>query len=104
MLIYNVTIQLDQEIVTDWLEWMQQTHIPEVMDTGLFTEYQLLRLMDDKPEVCTYAVQYLCPGLDELAVYQADHAPALQLSHRERYEGKFVAFRTLLERVGGSAR
>ena len=102
MLIYNVTIQLDQEIVADWLDWMQQTHIPEVMETGHFQEYQLLRLMDDKPEVSTYAVQYLCRGMDQLALYQANHAPALQASHRDRYEGKFVAFRTLLERVCGS--
>lgn len=104
MLIYNVTIQLNQEIVSDWLDWMEQTHIPEVMQTGHFSEYQLLRLMDDKPEVSTFAVQYLCQGMDQLSLYQANHAPALQAAHRERYEGQFVAFRTLLEKVGGSAR
>lgn len=102
MLIYNVTIQLDQKIVTDWLHWMRTVHIPEVMETGMFTSYQLLRLKDDHPEVTTYAVQYECPGMDELSQYQARYAPALQAAHKARYEGRFVAFRTLLERVDGS--
>lgn len=102
MIIYNVTIQLDQAIVTDWLDWMKKVHIPEVMETGMFLNYRLLRLMDDNPEVTTYAVQYECLGMDQLSQYQAQFAPALQVAHRERYEGKFVAFRTLLEQVGGS--
>ncbi|PJC62354.1 MAG: DUF4286 domain-containing protein, partial [Flavobacteriales bacterium CG_4_9_14_0_2_um_filter_32_27] len=28
-----------------------------------------------------------------------EHAPKLQKAHLERYDGKFVAFRTLLEEV-----
>jgi hypothetical protein len=31
--------------------------------------------------------------------YQRDHAPRLQKEHSEKYKGKFVAFRTLLEIV-----
>ena len=99
MLIYNVTIQLEQAIATDWLEWMQQVHIPEVLQTGIFTSHQLLRLLDDNPDVVTYAVQYHCPDMTELHRYQAEFAPALQAAHRSRYEGRFVAFRTLLEKI-----
>ncbi len=102
MIIYNVTIQLDQAIVSDWLDWMKKIHIPEVMETGMFLNYRLLRLMDDNPAVTTYAVQYECLGMDQLNQYQAHHAPALQVAHRDRYEGQFVAFRTLLEHVDGS--
>ena len=102
MLIYNVTVQLDQEIVEDWLVWMKATHIPDVMNTGMFVSYQLLRLMDENPDVTTYAVQYHCLGMDQLREYQSTFAPALQADHKSRYEGRFVAFRTLLERVDSS--
>ena len=56
MLIYNVTIQVEQSVAADWLEWMQQVHIPEVLQSGLFTSHQLCRLLDDHPDVVTYAV------------------------------------------------
>jgi hypothetical protein len=31
--------------------------------------------------------------------YQANHAPALQAETKRLFEGKFVAFRTLMEKV-----
>ena len=99
MLIYNVTIQLEKAIAVDWLEWMQQVHIPEVLQSGSFTSHQMMRLLDDNPDVVTYAVQYHCPSMTELQRYQAEYAPALQEAHRNRYEGRFVAFRTLLEKI-----
>ncbi len=36
MILYNVTVALDPAIETEWLAWMQQEHIPEVMATGCF--------------------------------------------------------------------
>ncbi|HRW76440.1 MAG: DUF4286 family protein [Saprospiraceae bacterium] len=99
MLIYNVTIQVEQSVAADWLEWMQQVHIPEVLQSGLFTSHQLCRLLDDHPDVVTYAVQYHCPGMKEIQRYQEEFAPGLQAAHRQRYEGRFVAFRTLLEKI-----
>jgi hypothetical protein len=35
----------------------------------------------------------------DLQKYQAHLAPKLQSEHNERYENKFVAFRTLLEKA-----
>ena len=31
MIIYNVTISIDKEAETHWLDWMKNTHIPDVM-------------------------------------------------------------------------
>ena len=35
----------------------------------------------------------------ELNEYQKNHAPELQKKHTSKFDGKFVAFRTLLEEV-----
>ncbi|MEO7531537.1 MAG: DUF4286 family protein, partial [Sediminibacterium sp.] len=59
MFIYNVTTQITHAIHTNWVAWMKEKHIPEVMATGYFTEYRLVRLVDiDESEGLTYAVQY----------------------------------------------
>ncbi|MEN9600367.1 MAG: hypothetical protein RL596_2691 [Bacteroidota bacterium] len=57
MLVYNVTTKVSSAIHHDWLAWMQKIHIPAVMQTGCFTEYKILRLLDiDDSEGPTYAI------------------------------------------------
>ena len=34
MILYNVTVNIDTDVEEDWIEWMKETHIPEVMKTG----------------------------------------------------------------------
>jgi len=36
MIIYNVTVSVDNEVHEMWLAWMRNTHLPEVMATGYF--------------------------------------------------------------------
>ena len=36
MIIYNVTVTLNENIHSSWLEWLRQEHIPEVLSTRLF--------------------------------------------------------------------
>ncbi len=76
---------------------MQNDHIPEVMMTACFKSFRLLHLEGyDDEEGTTYAIQYSCPNQDLFDIYQREHAPGLQRKHKEAFEGKFVAFRTIL--------
>lgn len=98
-IIYNVTIQIEKDIAEDWLGWMKEVHIPDVMATGMFESFQISRIIKDSPEGINYAVQYICQDMKTLHQYQIKHAQKLQADHTERYQGKFVAFRTLMEIV-----
>jgi len=101
MIVYSVTVNVEEEINLDWLSWMKNKHIPDVMATGIFTEYRILKVLsrNDGEEGSSYNIQYSCPSMADLHQYQALHAPRLQKEHNDRYENKFVAFRTLLEKV-----
>lgn len=101
MIIYNVTVNIEDDVHLDWLNWMKTTHIPDVMKTGFFLENKMCKVLSTQEDETghTYAIQYTCANMDDLEEYQAKHAPALQKDHLERYQGKFVAFRTLLEIV-----
>lgn len=97
-MIYNVTIKISPEERFGWVQWMKEIHIPEVMETACFKSFRFLHLEGyDDEEGFTYAIQYTCPSQDLFEIYQRDHAPALQRKHKERFDGKFVAFRTILE-------
>lgn len=97
-ILYNVTVKVEHSIIEEWLEWMHQVHIPDVMATACFKSFQLSRLIGYEDEDgITYAVQYEASNMDLLNDYQKEHALALQSAHQEKFRGKYVAFRSLLE-------
>lgn len=97
MIIYNVTLNVDQAVHEDWLTWMKETHIPDVMATGLFLDNRLCRVLAEDEGGVTYAIQYTCADMATLDRYREEHAPRLQAETEKHFGGKFVAFRTLLE-------
>ena len=101
MIIYNVTVNVESSVEKEWLKWMQEIHIPDVMKTGLFVENKILRLLSqNEGEIgTTYAIQYACKSMKDFEIYQKNHAPVLQQEHLKRYKDKCLAFRTMLETV-----
>ncbi len=100
MIIYNVTVNVDDSIHADWLEWMKSTHVPDVMSCRIFSKSRILKLIGDEDSGGhTYAVQYTCETMQDYNQYKEKFAPAFQQKHSDRYKDKFVAFRTLLEVV-----
>ena len=98
MLLYNVTVTIDLDTHNDWLEWMRNTHIPDVMATGMFISYRMSRLLHHEHEDSEiYSIQYLVKDAESLERYQREFAPALQADHTKRYSGKFATFRTLMQ-------
>jgi hypothetical protein len=96
-IIYNVTINIDDSVHDNWVQWMKETHIPDVMNTGKFIDNRFCKVLSDDPQGTTYSIQYLCESHAVLEDYLKTNAPTLQKEHSARYEGKFVAFRTLLK-------
>ena len=99
MLLYNVTLIIEDAAAERWLSWMLDIHIPEVMATGMFFSYRLLKVLDSPNEGVTYCVQYVAEDMDNYLTYQEDHAPALQADLNKEFANQFVAFRTLMEYV-----
>lgn len=99
MIIYNVTINIDDDVHDEWLVWMKEIHMPDVMNTGLFIESRISKVLIEEESGTTYAVQYTAQSMADLEKYQENHAPRLQEDHTRKYGNKFVAFRTLMEVV-----
>jgi hypothetical protein len=99
MILYNVTVNIDNNVREEWLSWMKNVHIPDVLKTGLFIENKIFRVMVDEESGTTYSIQYTMNSMEDLKAYQEKFAPALQKEHATKYANKFVAFRTILEQV-----
>ena len=99
MILYNVTVKIDKTIENEWVAWMKSTHIPEVLQTNIFTEHKFCKILFpvDEDDGQTYAIQYFCNSMDDLEEYQAKFAKKLQEKHSTKYKNRFVAIRTLME-------
>jgi hypothetical protein len=98
MIIYNVTIQVDKSVADEWLKWMKEIHMPEVLQTGMFFDARLCRLLEqDETEAKTYTAQYFCDTLTEYNTYISDYAQGLREKGFSAFGNKFVAFRTVME-------
>lgn len=102
MYIYNVTINIQEEVHHQWLEWMKKEHIPEMLATGKFTRALMSRVMVEEPMGgITYSVQYTCSTRENLLKYYEEDAERLR-NKTKRFEGKFVTFRTEMQVVNES--
>jgi hypothetical protein len=99
MILYNVTVAVDDKIHDDWLAWMKNIHIPEVMNTGRFKDYKMFKVLLNKEEGTSYAIQYFADNMAELQLYQALHAQELQSRHTRQFGDGAVSFRTVLEEI-----
>ena len=98
MIIYNVTVNIDKSITTEWLVWIKE-HIPQVLATGKFKEAKLTKVLVEDDESDTYSIQYRAHSRDALESYYAEDAERLKQDGKERFADKMLAFRTELEVV-----
>lgn len=100
MFLYSITVSINKEAEKEWLQWMKEKHIPDVMNTGCFVQYHIFQVYSALSEdLCTYNIQYQFEKVEDLERYQKEFALALQKEHKEKFEGKFVATRTVLKKL-----
>ena len=99
MLLYNITLIVEDASAAEWLQWMQEVHIPKVMATGLFVSNTMLKVVDSPNEGVTYCSQYVTQSKEDYDNYQQLHEPAIQEELNTRFKDKLVVFRTLMEYI-----
>ena len=101
MIIYNVTINVDKNILDAWMDWMQKKHIPAMLETGKFTRALMTQvLVQEEMEGLTFSVQYACPSRELLDLYYREDAGRMRNEAQERFGNSQLAFRTELHVIG----
>jgi hypothetical protein len=97
MILYNVTIILENEIQIEWLNWMQREQIPALMETGLFVSYRMLKVVDSPNEGVTYCVQFISDSIQKLNEFKEKHEGLLNANTPIEFNNKVVIFPTVME-------
>ena len=57
MIIYNVTTNIHESVHDQWLKWMQEKHIPEILATQKFSSARIVKvLVNEEMGGITYSV------------------------------------------------
>lgn len=100
MLLYNVTVGVDKDIEEEWLQWMKEIHIPNVLKTGMFVDHRMYKVLHDQDDgTISFSIQYFATSIEHVQQYLEVFAPVLIEEHKRKFANKHVAFRTLLEEV-----
>ena len=59
MIYYNVTVNIHESVHDQWMTWMQEKHIKDVLATGKFTAARMVKvLIEEEMGGSTYSIQY----------------------------------------------
>lgn len=98
MIVYNVTIKVEHSIAHDWQVWMQQAHIPMLLQTNCFVDAKLFRLLEqDDTDGPTFCAQYYAPSRTQYDEYIDKYAAQMRAESQKLWGDKFIAFRSLME-------
>ncbi|MEM1257808.1 MAG: DUF4286 family protein [Bacteroidota bacterium] len=98
MLIYNVTINIDDSVHEEWMQWMMKKHIPDMLATKKFVGAKMCKvIIEEETGGTTYSVQYKIKSRKILEKYYQEDAEKMQREGNHLFPNKFVAFRTELE-------
>jgi hypothetical protein len=98
MIIFNVTTNIQESIHDQWLKWMQEKHIPEILATQKFSSARIVRvLIEEEMGGVTYSVQYVTDSKETLERYYIEDEPAFHREALTLFADKMLSFRTELE-------
>jgi Domain of unknown function (DUF4286) len=100
MIAYNITTKVDWAILTDWLIWVEREHIPEIMDTKLFDQHKIYRLLDqDDQEGPTFTIQYFTSSKERYREYMDSFAFLFQERANNKWKNQFITHHSAMELV-----
>jgi len=98
MIVYNITFKTDPQIAANWLLWCQQEFIPEMMATGCFSRYRLLKMLEvDHSEGPTYTLQFNAESKARYNIFVEKHRDEFQRNIFQKWGNAFVSFHSVMQ-------
>ncbi len=90
---------MEASIEGKWLEFMQETQIPSIMNTGLFIDFRFVRIIPSQGVDLSYNLQLRCKGYAELNRFRSENEPKMESLIKQKFEGKYATFQSVLDQV-----
>src|SRR5882724_6185194 len=101
MIKYKVKIDIDKSKEQEWVQWMKEKHIRDVVNTGYFTDFNFYKIniiengKDLKENIVTFEIVYTCNTIEDYYAYKEKASKDLQREHTDKFDGYFHADRVV---------
>lgn len=100
MIIFNTTYHVDDDIHSDYLDYIRATFIPQALDSGFLHEARLARIVAQHNEPGTsYSLQFRVKNSDTLRLWLDTRGGVLNKELVARFGSKIAGFVTLMEEI-----
>ena len=99
MIIYSITFAIDDSIQAEWLEYMKEYYLKDIMEIGLFNDYRFSKTHPTAEVDTAYNIQLRCDSITHIEIFEKQHAPHFDGKMMEKYRGKFGSFKLTLEEI-----
>lgn len=97
MVLYNLTIIVDETVNEEWQSWVKTAFIPKISETNLFISHRLLKVLNSPNEGITYCLQFVADNPGKYETFASDHASAIMGLHTQKFGNKCLSFSSLME-------
>ncbi len=100
MIIYNITTKVRSAIANEWLQWMKEVHVKDILATKCFTDFKIVKLLEiDEEEGPTYALQLFADSKAIYSQYVEKFAGQMRQAAFNKWGDKFISIRTVMQIV-----
>jgi len=97
MILYNITIIIEEGIENDWLKWINQNFVPDALSSNLLVSSRLLKVLDSPNEGITYCLQFIADNIQNYNEFKNLHASEILDAHASEFKNKSVFFSSVME-------
>ncbi len=98
MLIYNTTYHIEEKSVKNFLIWLQEHFIPEILKTGMLSNPRLTEVLSNKEDgSSSFSLQLEVEDSKTLHAWYSQHGVKLNEEIVNIFKDDVVGFPTLLE-------
>jgi len=100
MIIYNITTKVRRDVADEWLQWLKEVHVKDILDTGCFTDFKIVKLLEiDEEEGPTYALQLFADSKAIYNQYVEKFAGKMRQAAFDKWGDKFISIRSVMQIV-----
>ena len=96
--LYNITYSVDESIHDEWLKWMKEVFIPQIIDSKHFESANMVKiLVEEEMGGISYAVMYRSTSLEQLENFVMNDSQKFNKKLSDKFGQKVLTFMTILE-------
>ena len=98
MLIFNTTFLVSNALYESWMSWIKESHIPFVLQSGMFTKPQLAKVYShEDQDGSSYSLQFHVEDLETLEKWHLQYAKTFEQNFANKFGSEIVFFASILE-------